>query len=184
MPAGRCALCCLAALLLTASACFAQRFAQPAPVAVSATVEVRLPDEAELWFDGSPTTQTGDRRVFTTPPLRPGLKYAYDVMVRWRDGGYDVVRRERLLVRAGEALTLEFVRPTRRDPGMDHVAISEIVPASTSPAARQPPPRRLPGHVSIIDIESSPRGGSRPTTRIGPAVPGHMAIVEFDEPGR
>ena len=106
-----------------------------------------------MWFDGTATTQDGDRRTFTTPPLRLGLTYAYDVMARWHDGGQDLVRRERLVVRAGQSLTLQFVRPAQREAGLDHVSIREFVPGITAPAVAQPSPRRLPGHMSLVEID-------------------------------
>src|SRR5690348_17162108 len=101
MPVRLSSLACLVAFLLTGPTAFAQDYA-PA----SATIEVRLPTEAELWFDGNPTTQQGDKRTFTTPRLLPGTKYVYDVVVRWREGGTDVVRREQVFVRGGDVLTV------------------------------------------------------------------------------
>jgi uncharacterized protein (TIGR03000 family) len=152
MSGGRSSLLCLVALLLSASPGLAQRYTPPPPPA-SATIEVRQPADAELWFDGNATTQEGDRRIFTTPLLRPGRRYEYDVMARWRVGGQDVVQREQLVVRAGEVVTLQFPHPTRREAGLDHVSIQEIMPIATVPASRQPGPRRLPGHMSIVEFD-------------------------------
>src|SRR5438876_2084622 len=53
---------------------------EPAP----ATVEVRLPAAAELFFDGAPTMQRGLVRRFVTPPLEPGWGYTYKVTARWQ----------------------------------------------------------------------------------------------------
>jgi len=151
MRTGRSAFSCVAGLLLSASSGLAQSYAPPPTIPTSATVEVRLPADAELWFDGHPTAQQGDRRTFTAPGLRPGLTYTYDVLARWHEGGQDVVRRERLLLRAGQALTLQFVRPARQEIGLDHVSIQEIVPPSRS---RKPSPaHRLPAHMSLVEFD-------------------------------
>ena len=48
-----------------------------------ARITVRLPDMAELWFDGTMSTATGPVREFTTPSLTPGQKYTYEVRARW-----------------------------------------------------------------------------------------------------
>jgi uncharacterized protein (TIGR03000 family) len=46
-----------------------------------------VPADAEVWFNGVPTKQTGTRREFVTPPLDPGGDYSYRLRVRWNEGG-------------------------------------------------------------------------------------------------
>ncbi len=182
--AGRVALVCLAGLL----ACGPCR-AQYAPAAV----EVRLPAAAELWFDGVPAPSAGERRTFTTPPLRPGLRYRYEVQVRWHEGGRDVVRGEHVIVRAGDAVLVDFTRPGGEGGGLDHMAIRDIarppavgrvVPAAHDPAADvsvRPSARRpLPGHMAVLEFD--PRRGA-PAPEL-PQLPPYMSIVEFDTPRR
>src|SRR5262249_29983293 len=51
--------------------------------AAVAEVQVRVPANATVWFDGEPTEQTGPYRRFWTPPLEPGKVYTYQVKARW-----------------------------------------------------------------------------------------------------
>ncbi len=41
----------------------------------SVRVNVRVPSDAKIWFDGSQTSQTGTTRSFESPPLAAGPEY-------------------------------------------------------------------------------------------------------------
>jgi uncharacterized protein (TIGR03000 family) len=69
-------------------------------------LNVSVPANAEIWFDGAKTAQRGAFRQFITPPLAPGQDYAYDVKVRWPEDGREVTRR--LTVHAGDVVNLVF----------------------------------------------------------------------------
>ena len=76
----------------------------------TATIEVSVPADAKVWFDDSPTAQTGLERTFESPPLKPGQTYSYVVTAQWRGpDGKDVVRRMQVSVRANEISNVEFV---------------------------------------------------------------------------
>lgn len=67
-----------------------------------AKVLIQLPDDARLYFNGTPATGAGALRSFATPPLTPGQSYAYDLTAEvTRDGRVQTVT-ERVVVRAGE----------------------------------------------------------------------------------
>ena len=72
------------------------------------TVNVSVPDGAEITFNGSKTAQTGARRAFVSPPLAPGRDYVYDVTARWQEGGREVTRTQRVTVHAGDVINLNF----------------------------------------------------------------------------
>jgi uncharacterized protein (TIGR03000 family) len=158
----------------------------------TATVEVKVPADAELWFDGTAMAQTGDRRAFTTPALSPRLTYTYEVTARWRDGGKDVVRNERVLVRAGETTAIDFTRPYMgvRDVTNDPTrtaAVPQTGYASLVEISREKPPlTRIAGHMAVTEVKK-PAPGDRPpagpATRTVPAA-GYMSIVEIDSPRR
>jgi uncharacterized protein (TIGR03000 family) len=76
--------------------------------AAPAGVTVKVPQGAELWFDGSKTRSTGSVREFESPPLTQGRQYTYDVRARWRDNGKDVTQTRRVIVTAGTHADVEF----------------------------------------------------------------------------
>jgi hypothetical protein len=45
-------------------------------------ISVKVPANAQLWFDGSKMTSTGTVRTFQSPPLNPG-RYTYVIRARW-----------------------------------------------------------------------------------------------------
>src|SRR5262245_11779316 len=63
---------------------------QPVPgmlATSAATIRVRVPADAEVWFGLEKTTQTGPERTFQSPPVPPGRSYVYSVRARWVEGG-------------------------------------------------------------------------------------------------
>jgi uncharacterized protein (TIGR03000 family) len=78
----------------------------PAPVGdpAPATLTVIVPDGAQLWFDGTPSDQTGPRRTFTTPPINPGQTQT--VVVKMTTGGGPVTMP--LQLRAGDKTTVDL----------------------------------------------------------------------------
>ncbi len=80
------------------------------PRRTSAEIQVRVPADAELWFNGAKTQQGGATRVFESPPLEPGARYAYDVKARWTEGGKAVERTLRVPVTAGIKREVDFTK--------------------------------------------------------------------------
>jgi uncharacterized protein (TIGR03000 family) len=78
------------------------------PAAGSALIIVNIPEEAELWFDDRPTSQSGSTRRFTTPPLPDG-RSSYTLRVRWRMEDVELRRMEDVEVRPGSAVTVNFL---------------------------------------------------------------------------
>jgi uncharacterized protein (TIGR03000 family) len=83
---------------------------EPPPARTSAEIQVRVPDDAELWFNGARTQLTGTTRVFQSPPLEPGARYSYDVKARWTEGGKAVERTLRVPVAAGSRREVDFTK--------------------------------------------------------------------------
>lgn len=81
------------------------------PVDRSAHLQIRVPEDAQIWFDGEKTDKTGTLRQFVSPPLDPGRDYAYDVRARWTEDGREVDRSERVTVRAGQQVWLNLLIP-------------------------------------------------------------------------
>jgi len=76
-----------------------------------AHLEITVPDDAEVWFDGYKSTQSGTVRKFSTPPLQAGEPYGYDVRVRWTMNGALVEETRTVVVRAGERTRVDFTAP-------------------------------------------------------------------------
>ncbi len=77
---------------------------QPTP----ASIEVRVPADAKVWFDGSPTTMTGDSRIFTSPPIEPGKTFHYEVKAQWMKDGKPMEKTLSIQVAAGKRSLVDF----------------------------------------------------------------------------
>lgn len=77
-----------------------------------ASIQVNLPAEAVVYFDGFRTTVNGNRR-FVTPALDRGKTYFYTVKVEMNHDGQTVTATERVIVRAGDQAQVSInVGPT------------------------------------------------------------------------
>jgi uncharacterized protein (TIGR03000 family) len=74
----------------------------------NAHISLAVPADAQVWFDGNPTRQTGTLRHYTSPPLTPGPTYTYTVRVRWMKDGTPVDERRRVRVHSGAWVQLNF----------------------------------------------------------------------------
>ncbi len=76
----------------------------------SARIQVRAPADAEIWFGGTKTSQTGTVREFVSPPLTPGKEFMYEVRARWMENGKEVVQDRRIDITAGAQKVIDFTR--------------------------------------------------------------------------
>ena len=74
----------------------------------TATIEVRVPPDAELWFDGTKTNQRGPVRYFTTPPLTPGQTFTYEIRASGMANGNPMDQTRQVQVQAGKRTTVDF----------------------------------------------------------------------------
>jgi uncharacterized protein (TIGR03000 family) len=75
-----------------------------------AHIWLRVATDAEVWFDGDKTKQTGTLRYYFSPPLPAGQKHIYQVRVRWNQDGKAVERQQRIDVRAGGSVRLDLTQ--------------------------------------------------------------------------
>lgn len=73
-----------------------------------ATVIVKVPADARVWFDDHRTRQSGPERTFATPPLRPGREYHYEIKAERMAGGRLLADVKRVGVRAGQTTRVDF----------------------------------------------------------------------------
>ncbi len=74
-----------------------------------AYIRVRVPADAEVFFDGQRVQQSGTDRLFVSPQLERGYKYTYEVKARWTQNGQQVERTRTVSVRPGEETTVDFM---------------------------------------------------------------------------
>jgi uncharacterized protein (TIGR03000 family) len=105
-----------------------------------ALIDVRLPAEATLSFQGVTMTESGSVREFQSPTLLPGRTYTYDVVATWKDDeGREVVQTRRLTVRAGDHLDVDLSRG--------------VLPEADQPESERPTLRTRP----LRDVRPAPR---------------------------
>jgi uncharacterized protein (TIGR03000 family) len=83
-----------------------------APADTKAHMRVIVPADAEIWFDGDKTSQTGAAREFVSPTLTPGTDYSYEIRARWTENGKPVDQTRSITVRAGSLTVVNFNRPS------------------------------------------------------------------------
>jgi uncharacterized protein (TIGR03000 family) len=81
---------------------------EPDPTA--ATMDVRVPADAEIWFEGTKTGQRGLTRTFVSPPLAKGQAFTYDIRARWKEGDKEVDQTRQINVRAGDHVQVYFAK--------------------------------------------------------------------------
>jgi uncharacterized protein (TIGR03000 family) len=67
--------------------------------------------DAQIFFDDTPTSQTGTERAFLTPPLEVGKTYTYRVRVRWQENGKPVEQTRTVDMTGGGTVRVDFTRP-------------------------------------------------------------------------
>jgi uncharacterized protein (TIGR03000 family) len=84
----------------------------PPPPDNAAHLQLVVPANAEVYFDGEKTTQAGPVREFVSPPLEAGRVYSYRVRVRYFDAGGKAIDDQRSLhVRANDWFRIDFNQP-------------------------------------------------------------------------
>jgi uncharacterized protein (TIGR03000 family) len=81
----------------------------------TATINVTVPENAEVWVDGLRTTQTGSNRVFQTPPLTPGVQYSYELRATWMANGSPVTQTRNVSVQANQSTAVNMMTEPIKD---------------------------------------------------------------------
>lgn len=63
---------------------------------------------AEVLVDGVKTSMTGTDRLYESPPLTGDKEYAYDVVVRWIEGGATMERKKTVTGKPGEVVRVDL----------------------------------------------------------------------------
>jgi uncharacterized protein (TIGR03000 family) len=80
-----------------------------------AHIDVVVPPNAQVFFDGEQTRQRGQFRRFVTPSLDPGQSFTYEIKAVWDENGNKVERTRKVHVRAGQQRSVDFMAMGGRD---------------------------------------------------------------------
>ncbi|HZZ82531.1 MAG TPA: TIGR03000 domain-containing protein, partial [Gemmataceae bacterium] len=74
-----------------------------------ANIRVIVPDaNAQVWFDGTLTKQTGTDRLFSTPTLTNGSTGTYRVRASWMQNGKETIQERAVTVSPGQTYIVDF----------------------------------------------------------------------------
>jgi uncharacterized protein (TIGR03000 family) len=76
-----------------------------------ASIEVRVPADAQIWIDGVKTKQHGAKRAFASPTLAAGKDYVYEIRAVWREDGRETTETRKITFRAGAQVSVDFTKP-------------------------------------------------------------------------
>jgi uncharacterized protein (TIGR03000 family) len=122
-----------------------------------------MPDpNAQVWFEGSKTQQTGTTREFESPQLTPGHSYVYHIRGRWMENGQTHDETRNVTVTSGEWRTVDFSRPEGSASTVNNPPSTQAVPAAGTPRpearpAVNPNPVPAPGTRPNPDV-TTPNG--------------------------
>jgi uncharacterized protein (TIGR03000 family) len=74
-------------------------------------IRVRVPADAQVFFDGQPTSQTGTERMFVSPPLATGPNYSYEISARWMQNGQEMKQSRTVRLTPGQTVNVDFQGP-------------------------------------------------------------------------
>jgi uncharacterized protein (TIGR03000 family) len=77
----------------------------------SAAINLRVPNDAKVWFDQTQTKQTGTLRSFESPPLDAPWEYAYQIRIQWTRDGKDMTVTRPVALHAGDIINLTLGFP-------------------------------------------------------------------------
>jgi uncharacterized protein (TIGR03000 family) len=71
-------------------------------VAAPAKLDITVPADAEVWFDGTKSTDTGPQRKFVSKELQPGVQDTFTMKIRWNRDGEERTQEFTVPIHAGE----------------------------------------------------------------------------------
>jgi uncharacterized protein (TIGR03000 family) len=78
-----------------------------------AHLRIMVPANAQVWFEDEKTDQSGPARFFTSPDLALDKEYVYQIKAEWQEDGRKVSRDRRVMLHAGDWITVDFNRTAK-----------------------------------------------------------------------
>jgi uncharacterized protein (TIGR03000 family) len=72
------------------------------------TLTFVVPDNGEVWIEGTATTMRGTVRQFISPAVPTGQNFTYTVRVRWQRNGGTVDDTREISVQAGDFVSVDY----------------------------------------------------------------------------
>jgi uncharacterized protein (TIGR03000 family) len=85
----------------------------PRRLGMPAQLEVRVPVNARVTFNGDPTRADGSTRSFTTPSLEFGKVFHYELRAAWQENGREMTQTRTVDIQAGRYVVVDFTQPER-----------------------------------------------------------------------
>jgi uncharacterized protein (TIGR03000 family) len=102
-------------------------------------VQLHVPANAQVWFDGNATQQTGEFRDFISPPVDTDKPLQYELRVSWTDAnGQKVDKTRNIGVRAGHRSLVDFVRPEASGSSLEQQNKDQIKDQNKDQDKREP----------------------------------------------
>jgi uncharacterized protein (TIGR03000 family) len=70
--------------------------------AAPAKIEVTVPADAEVWFNGEKNTDAGEQRKFVSKELQPGMPHTFTMTIRQMNNGQEMTREFTVPMQPGE----------------------------------------------------------------------------------
>jgi uncharacterized protein (TIGR03000 family) len=73
-------------------------------------INVTVPADAKVLFQGTKTTQTGVSRRFLSPSIAAGYRYSYNIQATWMENGKEVSQSRSFTVQPGDFVHVAITR--------------------------------------------------------------------------
>jgi uncharacterized protein (TIGR03000 family) len=157
--------------------------ASTAPAGSAVTLHIKVPRaDARVWIEGQQMQLTGTDRDFQSPPLDAGRGYTYTIRAAWMQGGDEVSREQKLDVKAGQDVVVDF-----RKPRSDTAPAPRPLPSGTraekynnaEETSEPPPPPKQP-----LPTEIRPQSQEQPQGALESPPPDNRTAADKTHEGK
>jgi uncharacterized protein (TIGR03000 family) len=82
------------------------------PSSSSASLDIRVPEGADVRIDGRPLEQSGVQRRYVTPALPPNQSVRHRINATWTENGRNISASRDVIVQAGDRQSILFLAAT------------------------------------------------------------------------
>jgi uncharacterized protein (TIGR03000 family) len=146
-------------------------YAAQADTGRAVNLHIKVPRaDARLWIEGQETQSAGIEREFQSPPLEPGQAYNYTIRAAWMENGDEVSREQKLDVRAGQDVVVDF-----RKPKVNAAPAPRPLPSGSS----RPSPQKV-GSAAVSSEDNRVANDKTHEGKVVKAGDGKLAMTDMD----